>query len=85
MGRDVVPWRQPVHERAGGGDQNAAGQGREPVEGFEALGNDALVRRHDVIGQALPVGEVQDGQGRCAAGASGIPPPAAALAHPGAA
>ena len=68
MGRDVVPWRQPVHERAGGGDQDAARQGRKPVEGFEAFGNDALVRRHDVVGQALPVGEMQDGQGgRCAA------------------
>ena len=43
VGGDVFPRRDPVHERAGGDEQDAARQRWEPIEGFEPFGHDALV------------------------------------------
>ncbi len=46
----------------GGGDrhhQHAVLELRQLVEGGDALGNDVLVRRKDVVGQGFPIGEMQ--------------------------
>ncbi|MNI23582.1 hypothetical protein D3C73_771760 [compost metagenome] len=49
----------------GGGDrhhQHAVRQLGQPVQAGDALGNDVLVRREQVVGQGFPVGKVQYGQ-----------------------
>ncbi|MCY1176527.1 hypothetical protein D9M73_168020 [compost metagenome] len=42
--------------------QHAMAQFRQPVQAGDALGNDVLVRREQVVGQGFPVGKVQYGQ-----------------------
>ncbi|MNN37913.1 hypothetical protein D3C81_1518820 [compost metagenome] len=49
----------------GGGDrhhQHAMAQFRQPIQTGDALGNDVLVRREQIVGQGFPVGEMQHRQ-----------------------
>jgi len=49
----------------GGGDrhhQHAVRQFRQPIKTGDALGNDVLVRREQIVRQGFPVGEMQHGQ-----------------------
>ncbi len=50
---------QAVERRGDGHYQDAAGQLRQAIKGGDALGDDVLVRREQVVGQGFPVGEVQ--------------------------
>ncbi|MCY1423720.1 hypothetical protein D9M71_394430 [compost metagenome] len=54
--------RQPVQGSGDGHHQHAALDPGQPVKGVDALGNDVLVRREEVVGQGFPVGEMQDVQ-----------------------
>ena len=54
--------RQAMQGRGDRHHQHAMTQLRQPVQGGDALGNDVLVRREQVVGQGFPVREMQHGQ-----------------------
>ncbi len=58
---DVVARRQALHQVGDGDDDDAARELDGTVQGEQAPRDDVGVRREDVVGQALPVGQRQDG------------------------
>ena len=58
-----APWRHPGHQRGHRHHQHAAPGEGQPVQCLQALGDDVLVRRELVVGQGLPVREVQHRKG----------------------
>ena len=59
---DVLDRRQPVEERRGLGEHNAARQPGQGVQTGETLRGDVRVRGNVVVGQAFPVRECLDRQ-----------------------
>ena len=53
--------RRAQHQGGDGHDEHTAAHLRQFIEGFEALGDDVLVRGEAVVGQGLPVREQQHG------------------------
>ncbi|MNF88120.1 hypothetical protein D3C84_706060 [compost metagenome] len=51
--------RQAVEGSGDGHHQHAAFDSGQSVKGVDALGNDVLVRREEVVGQGFPIREVQ--------------------------
>ncbi|MNF93005.1 hypothetical protein D3C84_756650 [compost metagenome] len=54
--------RKPVQGRGNRYHENPVVEFRQPVQAGDALGDDVLVRREQVVGQGFPIGEVQNRQ-----------------------
>ena len=55
-------WRQAMQGSGDRHHQHAMGQFRQAVQAGDALGDDVLVRREQVVGQGFPVGKMQHRQ-----------------------
>ena len=64
LGGDEFARRQPMQQRRRRGEHEAPRKLRQPVERLQTLRGDVLMRGKRVVGQALPVGEEQQRQGR---------------------